>query len=77
VFPTASWIRLYEPRGASTRAAWSRAALTSLGLSSVPDRRLNQDDRDAIVAAWTARLCSQSDRIEWFGDIAVPMITAS
>ena len=26
VFPTASWIRLYEPRGASTRAAWSRAA---------------------------------------------------
>jgi predicted nuclease with RNAse H fold len=77
VFPTASWIRLYEPRGASTRAAWSRAALTSLGLSSIPDRRLNQDDRDAIVAAWTARLCSQADRIEWFGDIAVPMITAS
>jgi predicted nuclease with RNAse H fold len=77
VFPTASWTRLYEPRGACTRAAWSRAALRSLGLSGIPDRRLNQDDRDAIVAAWTARLRSQPDGLDWFGDIAAPTITAS
>ena len=77
VFPTASWTRLYKRRESARRAAWSRAALASLALDGLPARRLNQDDRDAIVAAWTARLWSQTDMIEWFGDIAVPTITAS
>lgn len=72
VFPTASWTRLYGPRGSTPRGAWSRAALASLGLNDVPTRRLSQDDRDAIGAAWTARLCSKPGAIEWFGDIAVP-----
>jgi predicted nuclease with RNAse H fold len=72
VFPTASWTRLHGPRGSLPRAAWSHAALASLGLKALPTRRLSQDDRDAIGAAWTARLCSLPDAIEWFGEIAVP-----
>jgi predicted nuclease with RNAse H fold len=72
VFPTASWTRLHGPRGAEPRGEWSSAALESLGLLDLPTRRLSQDDRDAIAAAWTARLCSVPDAIEWFGEIAVP-----
>jgi predicted nuclease with RNAse H fold len=72
VFPTASWTRLHGARGSVPRGAWSAAALTALGLEDVPARRLGQDDRDAIAAAWTARLCSQPGAIEWFGEIAVP-----
>jgi predicted nuclease with RNAse H fold len=72
VFPTATWTRLHGPRGAIPRAAWSRAALRSLRLGGLPARRLSQDDRDAIAAACTARLCSADGAIEWFGEIAVP-----
>ena len=72
VFPTASWTRLHGPRGSVPRSAWSHAALESLGLGGLPTRRLSQDDRDAIAAAWTARLCSLPGAIEWFGEIAVP-----
>jgi predicted nuclease with RNAse H fold len=72
VFPTATWTRLHGPRGSLPRGAWSRTALNSLGLEGLPTRRLNQDDRDAIAAAWTARLCSLPGAIEWFGEIAVP-----
>jgi predicted nuclease with RNAse H fold len=73
VFPTASWTRVYGPRRSMPRGLWSRAALASLGLEGLPTRRMGQDDRDAIAAAWTARLCSEPDAIEWFGDIAVPV----
>jgi predicted nuclease with RNAse H fold len=72
VFPTASWTRLGGPRGSVARGAWSDAALRSLELEGLPARRLGQDDRDAIAAAWTARLCSVPGAIEWFGEIAVP-----
>jgi predicted nuclease with RNAse H fold len=72
VFPTASWTRLHGPRGSLPRGAWSSAALQSLDLEGLRARRLGQDDRDAIGAAWTARLCSQPGAIEWFGEIAVP-----
>lgn len=72
VFPTASWTRLGGPRGSLPRGAWSAAALRSLKLERLPARRLSQDDRDAIGAAWTARLCSMPGAIEWFGEIAVP-----
>ena len=73
MFPTASWTRLHGPRGSLARGAWSSAALHSLHLEGVRTRRLGQDDRDAIGAAWTARLCSQPGAIEWFGEIAVPV----
>jgi predicted nuclease with RNAse H fold len=72
VFPTASWTRLGGPRGSLARGAWSDAALRSLELDGLPRRRLGQDDRDAIAAAWTARLCSAPGAVEWFGEIAVP-----
>jgi predicted nuclease with RNAse H fold len=72
VFPTASWTRLGGPRGTLPRGAWSGSALRTLALEGLPARRLSQDDRDAIAAAWTARLCSVPGAIEWFGEIAVP-----
>lgn len=72
VFPTASWTRIGGPRGSLPRGAWSASALRSLKLEGLPARRLSQDDRDAIGAAWTARLCSVPGAIEWFGEIAVP-----
>jgi predicted nuclease with RNAse H fold len=75
VFPTASWTRLYKRRESARRTAWSRSALDALSLDGLPDRRLNQDDRDSIAAAWTARLRSRHDGIEWFGDLAVPSVT--
>jgi len=61
-FPTATWSICFEPRHGRRRAAWSRDALASLGLSDMPSRRLNQDDRDALGAAYTAMLWTQSPR---------------
>jgi predicted nuclease with RNAse H fold len=69
-FPTASWTRWHGPRGGSRRSQWSREALAALGLEGVPSRT-NQDLRDAIAAALTARDFEQ-DRFERFGDIIVP-----
>src|SRR4029077_7947971 len=54
VFPTASWTRWHGKRGSQSRAAWSRQGLAALGLENVP-ARTNQDQRDAIAAAMTAR----------------------
>jgi predicted nuclease with RNAse H fold len=68
-FPTASWTRWHGPRRTS-RTAWSGAALRRLPLAGVP-RRLNQDERDAIAAAVTARQhCLHLT--ERFGDLVVP-----
>jgi predicted nuclease with RNAse H fold len=53
-FPTASWTVWGKPRQHRSRAAWSEATLRGLGLAGVP-ARLNQDERDAIGAALTAR----------------------
>jgi predicted nuclease with RNAse H fold len=64
-FPTASFTRWAGSRGSRSRAAWTRDAL---GL----DLRLNQDGRDAIGAALTARCC-ELGRAERFGEIAVPL----
>jgi len=70
-FPTATWSRLGGPKGkARSRARWSRDALESLGLSGLP-KRMNQDARDAIGAAATARLYARGET-ESFGDIVVP-----
>ncbi len=69
-FPTASWTRWFGPRGTTTRAAWSRAALATFELADVP-ARLNQDGRDAIGAALTARAYDDG-LYESFGEIVVP-----
>ena len=70
VFPTASWTRWHGKRGARTRTAWSREGLAALGLENVP-ARTNQDQRDAIAAAMTARQHSLA-LTETMGEIVVP-----
>jgi predicted nuclease with RNAse H fold len=69
-FPTASWTRWSGARSGRSRAVWTRAALPTLALHGVP-RRTNQDERDAIAAAVTAREHSLG-RTEQFGEIVVP-----
>ena len=70
-FPTASWT-VWSGKRRDGRAAWTRAALKSLALSGLPSRRLNQDDRDAVAAALTARLVSQAGVHMFGGELAVP-----
>lgn len=70
VFPTASWTRWQGKRGAQTRSAWSRQGLATLGLDGVP-RRTNQDQRDAVAAAVTARQHTRG-ATETLGEIVVP-----
>jgi predicted nuclease with RNAse H fold len=70
VFPTASWTRWFGPRGAATRSRWSTAGLARLGLEGVPGRT-NQDQRDAIAAAVTARQHTLG-QTEAMGEIVVP-----
>ena len=69
VFPTASWTRWLGPR-VGTRGMWTTDGLKRLSLDGVP-ARTNQDQRDAIAAALTAR---QHDEglTESFGEIVVP-----
>lgn len=70
VFPTASWTRWHGRRGPQSRAAWTRQGLGALGLEGVPGRT-NQDQRDAIAAAMTARQHSLG-LTETIGEIVVP-----
>lgn len=69
-FPTASWTCWGGPRGARGRGAWSEEVLRSLPLEGVPPR-LNQDERDAIGAALTAR-AHTAGLTRTFGAIVVP-----
>jgi predicted nuclease with RNAse H fold len=69
-FPTASWTRWYGARDGRRRSAWTREALAERNLQGVP-ARTNQDMRDAIAAALTARDHDQG-RSQAFGDIVVP-----
>jgi predicted nuclease with RNAse H fold len=69
-FPTASWTRWHGVRGDNPRSAWTRAALAARELQGVPSRT-NQDLRDAIAAALTARDYERG-RCQRFGDIVVP-----
>jgi predicted nuclease with RNAse H fold len=69
-FPTATWSRLGGRRGSRSRARWSREVLEGLRLDSLPSR-MNQDARDAIGAAITARLYDDR-KTEPFGEIIVP-----
>lgn len=69
-FPTASWTRWGGPRGHETRARWSARVLLGHSLADVPER-LNQDWRDAIGAALTARAHARGLTQE-LGEIVVP-----
>jgi len=69
-FPTAAWTRWVGPRRGRSRAAWTREALPALGLEGIPTRT-NQDERDAVAAAVTARAHSRG-LTESFGEIVVP-----
>lgn len=74
-FPTATWSRLGGAKGRSrSRAQWSREVLEGLGLVGLPPR-MNQDSRDAIGAALTARLYD-GGQTDAFGDIVVPRLNA-
>jgi predicted nuclease with RNAse H fold len=75
VFPTASWTRWCGPRGARSRSSWTREGLASLPLEGVPERT-NQDQRDAIAAALTARQHA-SGHTESIGEIVVPRIDST
>ena len=71
VFPTASWTRWHGRRGRRSRAAWTREALAELRLAGVP-AQTNQDQRDAIGAAVTAREYTLG-RTQELGEIVVPV----
>lgn len=69
-FPTASWTCWYGPRRTLPRGVWSAAALRQQRLAGVP-RRLDQDERDAIAAALTARDHARK-LTDCFGDLVIP-----
>jgi predicted nuclease with RNAse H fold len=76
VFPTASWTVWAGPRGSLGRARWTGQALARMALEGLPERRLNQDDRDALAAAMTAQLHARG-RSRSFGEIVVPAVGLS
>lgn len=71
VFPTASWTRWNAKRGARSRSDWSRSVLQAIELNDVP-ARTNQDQRDAIAAALTARQHTFG-LTQTIGEIVVPV----
>ncbi len=73
-FPTATWSRLGGRRDKRSRARWSREVLDGLRLERLPSR-MNQDARDSIDAAVTAKLYDDK-KVEAFGEIIVPAIRA-
>jgi len=70
VFPTASFTRWIGSRNGEARARWTTRGIDGLGLDGVPPRT-NQDQRDAIAAAVTARQYARGET-ERFGTIEVP-----
>lgn len=73
-FPTASWTRWGGPRSGRGRGAWSEGVLRGLALGGLPER-LDQDCRDAVGAALTAR-AHTAGQTEIFGAIVVPSATS-
>ena len=71
-FPTATWTILGEARGNRSRRVWTSESLSLLRLADVP-RRLDQDGRDAICAAYTARSHAWGRSDPLFAPIAVPL----
>jgi predicted nuclease with RNAse H fold len=75
-FPTATWSRLGGRKGRTrSRAQWSHETLERVGLLGLPPR-MNQDARDAIGAAVTARLYHRGETVA-FGEIVVPRASGS
>lgn len=72
-FPTASWTRWHGARNGRRRSVWTREALAAIDLQGIP-RRTNQDTRDAIAAALTARDYDEGS-FQLFGEIVVPRQT--
>lgn len=72
-FPTASWTQWAGPRRRRSRAAWSREALADLARRGLGggERATNQDRRDAVAAALTARQAGRV-RMRTFGPLVVP-----
>ena len=64
-------VTVWGSRGKRTRARWSRETLQAQGLAGLP-ARMNQDSRDAVGAAITARLHA-AGQTECFGEIVVPL----
>ncbi len=71
-FPTASWTRWAGRKGEQSRAAWTRHALAATRLENLPDRT-NQDQRDAVAAALTAR-AHDNGWTEAIGEIVIPRV---
>ncbi len=71
VFPTASWTIWLGPRRGRSRASWSREGLCTLGITCLPTRS-NQDQRDAIAAAWTARSADRMEVALGYDPIVIP-----
>ena len=72
-FPTASWTQWHGPRDGVSRARWTRQALGSLtdrGLNGAAPAT-NQDRRDAVAAALTARQSAHQQMLS-FGPLVVP-----
>jgi predicted nuclease with RNAse H fold len=71
VFPNASWTCWIGQRGTARRSAWTRNGLADLAVAGVP-KRTNQDQRDAIAAAVTARQYTEGST-QPIGEIVVPI----
>lgn len=75
-FPTASWTQWFGPREGS-RAQWTRKALTTMGVATGLDvgEVRNQDQRDAVAAALTARQAGcRPDTVLHFGHLVAPCV---
>jgi predicted nuclease with RNAse H fold len=74
-FPTASWSAWLGPRGSRRRAPWTRNGIADLAEAGVAGLELarNQDDRDSVAAAFTARQWEAApSSVDRFGDLVVP-----
>jgi predicted nuclease with RNAse H fold len=73
-FPTASWTAWLGRRQPRTRAVWTRSGIDQLGRHvSGLDAVGNQDQRDAVAAALTARQWDlRRATVRCFGELVVP-----
>ena len=79
-FPTASWTAWLGPPARSTRAVWTTRGLEWLRVQGVTglDGVRNQDERDAVAAALTARQAVMAGAtVLRFGALVVPTAGSS
>jgi predicted nuclease with RNAse H fold len=76
VFPTASWTRWLGGRASQSRAAWSSSGLAQLAPTvGGVERVRDQDTRDAVAAALTARQSEVAPAsVESFDGLVVPRV---